>query len=167
VIDSYLLHGPSQRTGLIAADWDAWHAIEALHAGARTRLVGISNVSLEQLEELCRHARVRPHFVQNRCYAARSWDRRVRQFCAANGIVYQGFSLLTANQDVLTHPETARIARRHGRSVSQVVFRFAIDVGMVPLTGTTDPEHARADLEVFDFQLTPEEVARIENLAVR
>ena len=61
--------------------------------------------------------------------------------------------------------ELARIAGRHGRTAAQIVFRFALDVGMVPLTGTTDPEHMRADLEVFDFRLGPEEVQRIEGLA--
>jgi diketogulonate reductase-like aldo/keto reductase len=164
VIDSYVLHGPSQSSGLSAADWEAWRAMEALHQARRARLLGVSNVSLEQLRLLCEGARVRPRFVQNRCYAARGWDRNVRQYCAANGIAYQGFSLLTANPQVLAHPAVGRIARRHGRGPTQVVFRFALDAGMIPLTGTTDPEHARADLEVFDFRLEPDEVAQIEAL---
>jgi diketogulonate reductase-like aldo/keto reductase len=164
VIDSYLLHGPTQRTGLAAADWEAWRAMEAIHDSGRARLLGVSNVTLDQLQLLCRQARVRPRFVQNRCYAARGWDRTVREFCAANGLVYQGFSLLTANREALARPELARIAARHGRSVSQVVFRFALDVGMVPLTGTTNAEHMRADLEVFDFHLEPKEIERIEGL---
>ncbi len=90
----------------------------------------------------------------------------MRHFCTANGLAYQGFSLLTANRDVLAHPETARIARRHGRTVAQVVFRFALDVGMVPLTGTGDAGHMRADLDVFDFHLGPDEIERIEGLAL-
>ncbi len=61
--------------------------------------------------------------------------------------------------------ELARIAKRHGRTVSQIVFRFAVNAGMVPLTGTSDPAHMRADLEVFDFHLEPEEVKQIEALA--
>jgi diketogulonate reductase-like aldo/keto reductase len=164
-IDGYLLHGPSQRSGLAAADREAWRAMEAIHASGRARLLGVSNVSLEQLRLLCEQAQVRPRFVQNRCYAARGWDRDVREFCAANGIIYQGFSLLTANLDALRHPEIRRIAARHGRSVVQVVFRFALDVGMLPLTGTTDPAHMRDDLDVFDFRLEPAEVERIERLA--
>ena len=110
-------------------------------------------------------ARVRPRFVQNRCYAARGWDRDVRAYCAANGLVYQGFSLLTANRGVLTRPELTRIAARHGRTAAQVVFRFALDVGMVALTGTTDPDHMRDDLDVFDFRLEPGEVQSIESMA--
>jgi diketogulonate reductase-like aldo/keto reductase len=165
VIDSYLLHGPTRPDGLAEADWEAWGAMETIHDSGRARLLGISNVTLEQLQLLYQRARVRPRFVQNRCYAARGWDRRVREFCAANGLIYQGFSLLTANREALTRPELARIANRHGRSVSQIVFRFALDVGMVPLTGTSDPDHMRADLDIFDFRLEPEEVERIEELA--
>ena len=92
------------------------------------------------------------------------WDRSVREFCVANGLIYQGFSLLTANRAALAHSELIQIARHHGRTVSQVVFRFALEVGMVPLTGTTDAHHMREDLEVFDFRLEPEEVERIERL---
>ncbi len=164
-IDSYLLHGPSLRVGLADEDWEAWRAMETLHDHGQARLLGVSNVSLEQLELLYRQARVRPRFVQNRCYAAHGWDRRIRSFCVANGLIYQGFSLLTANRQAMAHPQLIRIAEHHGRSVAQIVFRFALDVGMIPLTGTTDSDHMRADLEVFDFRLSPEEVERIENLA--
>jgi diketogulonate reductase-like aldo/keto reductase len=164
VIDSYLLHGPSTRSGLAAADWEAWRAMETLHDGGRTRLLGVSNVSLDQLRGLCERARVLPRLVQNRCYASRGWDRDVRGFCAAHGLVYQGFSLLTANRDALTHPELVQIARRHGRTPAQVVFRFALDVGMIPLTGTTDAGHMRQDLDVFDLRLDATEVERIDHL---
>jgi len=163
-IDSYVLHGPSQRVGLGAADWEAWRAMEAIHDSGGARLLGVSNVSLEQLQRLCEGARVRPRFVQNRCFAVRGWDRQVREFCAANAIAYQGFSLLTANREALAHPEMARIAQRHGRTISQIVFRFALDVGMIFLTGTTNPDHMRADLDIFDFSLEPAEVERIERL---
>jgi diketogulonate reductase-like aldo/keto reductase len=164
LIDSFLLHGPTRPSGLAAADLEAWRAMEAIQESGRARLLGVSNVTLEQVQRLCRQARVLPRFVQNRCYAERGWDRDVRQFCAANGLVYQGFSLLTANRKTLTRPELAHIAERHGRTVSQIVFRFALDVGIVPLTGTTDVGHMRADLGVLDFGLDPEEVARIERL---
>jgi diketogulonate reductase-like aldo/keto reductase len=165
IIDSYLLHGPTQRSGLAAADWAAWRAMEALHDSGSARLLGVSNFTLEQLQRLGDRARVPPRFVQNRCYASRSWDRSIREFCGARGMVYQGFSLLTANRDLLAHPDMVRIACRHGWSVAQVVFRFALDAGMVPLTGTTDAVHMREDLEVFAFRLEPDEVERIERLA--
>jgi diketogulonate reductase-like aldo/keto reductase len=161
-IDSYVLHGPTLREGLVEADREAWHAMEAIHASGRARLLGISNVSVEQLDLLCREARVPPRFVQNRCYAALGWDREVRQFCAANGLFYQGFSLLTANRKVTASPVLTTIARRHARTVAQVVFRFALQVGMIPLTGTSSAGHMAEDLDVFNFDLDPREVERIE-----
>jgi diketogulonate reductase-like aldo/keto reductase len=167
VIDSYLLHGPSHQTGLAAADWEAWRAMEALHDSGRVRLLGISNVTFEQLELLCGRARVKPRFVQNRCYAVTGWDRRIREFCVTNDMIYQGFSLLTANRDALARPDLVQIARRHGRTVSQIVFRFALDAGMMPLTGTTSADHMRADLDVCNFRLEPDELVRIENIATR
>jgi len=163
-IDSYVLHGPSQRTGLGEADLAAWRAMETIHDSRRARLLGISNVTLEQLETLCGLARVQPRFVQNRCYAVQGWDRDVREFCTSRDIVYQGFSLLTANRAAMAHPVLAKIAAQHGRSAGQIVFRFALDLGMVPLTGTTSAEHMRADLDVFDFELAPAEVSQIESL---
>lgn len=163
-IDSYLLHGPTQREGLASDDWQAWQAMEELHDGSRVRLIGVSNFTLGQLQELCGAARVRPAFIQNRCYANRRWDRQIRHFCAANGVTYQGFSLLTANRLVAAHPEIQRLAQRYGRTESQIIFRFALDAGMIPLTGTTDPAHMEDDLKVFEFRLQPDEINRIENL---
>ncbi len=164
-IDSYVLHGPSQGRGLGAVDFEVWRTMEELHDSGKTRHVGLSNVALDQLQKLCGAARVRPSFVQNRCFARTGWDSRVREFCRANGIVYQGFSLLTANVRELQHPDFRRIVDRVQRTPAQVVFRFAIQAGILPLTGTTDPEHMREDLEVFTFSLSDDDVRRIETIA--
>ncbi|MFP6621560.1 MAG: aldo/keto reductase [Pirellulaceae bacterium] len=164
-IDSYLLHGPTRTTGLAAEDWAAWRAMESLHDRGQVRMLGISNVTLEQLRLLCADTRIRPTFVQNRCYAAQGWDRHVREFCKDQGLVYQGFSLLTANRKVLAGPDVAGIAIRYGCTIPQLVFRFALQVGMIPLTGTTSAEHMRGDLQVFHFELVAEDVARMEIVA--
>ena len=165
-IDSYVLHGPSRRTGLGSADWQAWRAMEAAQQAGLVRWLGVSNVALDQLVALCSEARVAPRFVQNRCFAVTAWDRAIREFCTANRIVYQGFSLLTANRQVLADPRLAQISARHGRTPCQVVFRFALEVGMLPLTGTTSAQHMREDLAALDFRLTPDEVAGIEAMAL-
>ena len=117
------------------------------------------------LQLLFQQSRIPPRFVQNLCYAAHGWDRGIRKFCAASGLVYLGFSLLAANRLAQACPEVAQKAKRHGRTVSQAVCRFALDVGLLPLTGTTDAGHMRLDLEVFNYHLKPEEVERIEVLA--
>ena len=80
---------------------------------------------------------------------------------------YQGFSRLTANRDALNSFALARIAECHGRTIEQIVFRFALDVGIIPLTGTSDTDHMREDLDVFDFRLQAKEVECIASLTVR
>lgn len=165
-IDSYVLHGPYGRWELEEADWEVWAALERLYEAGRVKMIGISNVQAIQLQLLCELANVKPMVVQNRCYAALGWDRAVRDICNAHDVVYQGFSLLTANRGVLHHPEVGAIAARCETEPAQVIFRFARHVGMLPLTGTTNPQRMKEDLEIDRVELTPEEIARIETIAV-
>ncbi len=164
-VDSYVLHGPASGYGWTRDDADAWAAMMRERDAGRTRLLGVSNVSLRHLQQMAASGGEMPGFVQNRCFASRGWDRDVRAFCAERKIVYQGFSLLTANPEVLQHRLVARLAARAGATAAQVVFRFALAVGMLPLTGTSDPVHMRQDLASGDVELAAEEVRAIESLA--
>jgi diketogulonate reductase-like aldo/keto reductase len=76
--------------------------------------------------------------------------------------VYQAFSLLTANAGALRSRAVADAAARTGRTAAQVVFAFALAVGMIPLTGTTSAAHMREDLAALELELTPAEVQAIE-----
>jgi diketogulonate reductase-like aldo/keto reductase len=163
-VDSYVLHGPYGAVRWGREDAECWAVMERLQRAKQARAIGVSNVTLEHLRELVERAEVAPAFVQNRCFARTGWDREVRALCRERGIVYQGFSLLTANDRELHAPEVRRIAERHGRTVPEVVFRFALAVGMLPLTGTTNEAHMRQALAAFDFELQPDEVAVIERL---
>jgi diketogulonate reductase-like aldo/keto reductase len=138
--------------------------MEALQREGRTRLIGVSNVSFRQLEELYRGATVKPAIVQNRCFTRPHADRDVRAFCQARGLLYQGFSLLTGSRGLLTHPTLAAIAAHAQRTPAQVVFRFALEVGLLALTGTTSRHHMDEDLDAFEFALEAAEVRAIERL---
>jgi diketogulonate reductase-like aldo/keto reductase len=116
-VDSYVLHGPESGRGWSAADREVWSAMERLHRERRARLLGVSNISRDQLVTLCGSATVTPALVQNRCYARTGWDQQVRRVCRDRGIVYQGFSLLTANQRELRGATAAAIARRLGATI--------------------------------------------------
>lgn len=162
-LDSLVLHGPSQREGLGRMDHEAWRAMEDVLASGKVRMLGASNMTAKQVHDLVAFANVKPVFVQNRCYARTGWDALVRAACDEHGIRYQGFSLLTANRQVMTHPRVADFARKYGKTPAQIVFRFARQIGMLPLTGTTDPVHMRQDLEIDDFALAADEVRAIEH----
>ena len=137
-LDSYVLHGPYYRGGLGAEDWEVWTAIESLYDAGRTKLIGISNVTAGQLALLCERARHKPMVVQNRCYAAFGWDQAVRDLCRTHRIIYQGFSLLTANREVFIDPSVRAMAQQYETGVAQIIFRFAMQSGMLLLTGTTN-----------------------------
>ena len=163
-LDSYLLHGPYSQPGLGNEDWEVWSAIEEFYKTGKVRFIGISNVNIVQLQLLTEKAEVKPMVVQNRCFANRVWDRAIRDFCKANQIAYEGFSLLTANPFVLQNPEVHEIASRLGRTPEQVIFRFSMQAGMTPHTGTTSEQHMKKDLQVTDFELKDDDVKLIETI---
>lgn len=165
-LDSYVLHAPFSRRGLGSADWEVWAAMEELYKSGKTKVIGVSNITAAQLALLCREARVKPMMVQNRCFAVMAWDRQVRETCQEHGIIYQGFSLLTANPDVLVAPEVRAIAARERVGPAQVIFRFAMQVGMLPLTGTTNQQHMTEDLAAERISLSVDEVQHIETIAL-
>jgi diketogulonate reductase-like aldo/keto reductase len=163
-VDSFVLHGPSSNYDWTEYDAEVWESMRRERDAGRTRLLGVSNVSLNHLEQLAAGSEL-PSFVQNRCFAVLGWDREVRHFCREHRITYQGFSLLTANLDVVRHPAVEKIATQANATQAQIIFAFARAIGIVPLTGTSDFEHMQQDLESLNLTLPPEAVQAIVCLA--
>jgi len=163
-LDSYVLHGPSSGYGWTYEDSEVWEAMRKERDAGRALLLGASNVSLAHLQQMEAAGHELPIFVQNRCFARFGWDRAMRAFCRERKIVYQGFSLLTANVEVLRHPIVAALAARLGATTPQIIFRFALGVGMLPLTGTSDATHMQQDLASSELSLPAEAIQAIEAL---
>src|SRR5678815_5446895 len=125
-VDSYVLHGPASGYGWTEHDAEVWAAMVKERDGGRTRMLGVSNVSLRHLDQMLASGAEAPAFVQNRCFARAGWDRDLRAFCREHRIVYQGFSLLTANIEVVRSRLVGEIAARLRATPAQVVFRFAL-----------------------------------------
>jgi diketogulonate reductase-like aldo/keto reductase len=164
-VDSYLLHGPYTSRGLCDADWEVWRAMEEIYKSGQAKAIGISNVNLDQLQILTEKSDIKPMAVQNRCYAIQGWNRTVREFCRENRIVYQGFSLLTANLMVMQDSRVQAIASRLRLTLPQVIFRYSIQAHMVPITGTTNEQHMKEDLHVLHVELTSDDVGLIDSIA--
>jgi len=164
-VDSFVLHGPASHSHWTTGDFETWQAMIRERDAGRTRLLGVSNISLAQLQQMARAHAEPPAFVQNRCYAIRGWDREVRAFCRERNIIYQGFSLLTANMEVVCHPHVAALAGRFNATPAQIIFAFSRQIGMLPLTGTTNAEHMKQDLDSRSLELPPEAVNAIETIA--
>jgi diketogulonate reductase-like aldo/keto reductase len=160
-----VLHGPSSRYDWTPGDFEAWQAMMRERDAGRAKLLGVSNMAISHLKQMAKAHAEAPAFVQNRCYARTGWDREVRAFCHDRNIIYQGFSLLTANVEVLRHPVVNKIAARLNATTIQVIFAFSRAVGMLPLTGTTDAAHMKEDLASLELTLQPDEISTIESLA--
>lgn len=164
-IDSFVLHGPSSNHDWTDDDTEVWEAMRQERTAGRTRLLGVSNVSLSHLQQMEAARTELPKFVQNRCYARLGWDRGVREFCRDHQMIYQGFSLLTANQELVNHPAIGELAATLGATPAQLIFSFARAVGMLPLTGTSSAEHMQQDLASRDMEIPEKAVAAIESAA--
>lgn len=163
-VDCYVLHGPSSGYEWTDEDAEVWAAMRKERDAGRTRLLGVSNVSFQHLEQMEASQTELPAFVQNRCFARLGWDREVRLFCNQRKIVYQGFSLLTANPEVLQHPPLIALATKLKATSAQVLFSFARAIGMLPLTGTSNAEHMKQDLASLHLALPPEVVQAMESI---
>ena len=164
-VDSFVLHGPSSGYDWTDADAEVWEAMRKERDAGRTRLLGVSNVSLQHLEQMESAHSELPAFVQNRCFARLGWDREVRTFCREYKITYQGFSLLTANPEVVQHPPLAAMAKETNATTPQLVFSFARAVGILPLTGTSSAGHMKEDLASLALTLPSELVRAMESMA--
>src|SRR5215468_7823364 len=163
-VDSFVLHGPASGYGWSDADAEVWEAMRAERDAGRTRLLGVSNVSLKHLQQMEAGRAEMPKFVQNRCFARFGWDRDVRKFCNERNIVYQGFSLLTANQEVVQHPAFVELSQKLNATPAQVAFAFARSIGMLPLTGACNPEHMKQDLASLALELPADIVKAVESM---
>jgi diketogulonate reductase-like aldo/keto reductase len=150
-VDALVLHSPLATTPQLR---EAWQAMERIVDADGARQLGISNChDLEYLQALHAVARIKPAIVQNRFHAPTGYDLGIRAFCRQHGLVYQSFWTLTANPQLLAHPLITALAARHRRSPAQILFRYLVQDGAVPLTGTTSALHMREDLAIFEFEL--------------
>jgi len=161
-IDALLLHSPLREP---SAQRVAWRAFETLADAGQVGLLGISNCyEPARLAQLWRDARIKPAIVQNRFYAQTGYDREIRAFCRANGLVYQSFWTLSANPALLNSATVLGLAAAYDCSPAQILFRWLIQNDVVPLTGTTSTTHLRQSLDVLAFELETQDCTAIAAL---
>ena len=164
-IDSLVLHGP-ERTH--EATMEVYRECEKFVDEGRAKQLGISNLyDLNRLKRLYDEARHKPAVVQNRFHKETNVDHEIRRFCREKSIYYQSFWTLTgrscsaktmsiasfrlANPQILTNPLVEQLARdRHG-TPAQIFFRFLLDIGLTPLTGTTSDQHMKEDIQALNW----------------
>lgn len=162
-IDSYVMHSP-MRT--FEETLTVWKIFEELVKKGQVKQIGISNIySLEDLMKIFKLAEIKPAVIQNRFYYQSNFDKGIRKFCLENGIIYQSFWTLSANDYIINTGFVDILAREKKVTHEQIFFKFVMQLGIVPLTGTTSEKHMKQDLEVLEMDdLTEKEMEVINSL---
>lgn len=157
-LDLYLIHQPY---GDVFAQW---RAMEAAHTDGRLRAIGVSNFHPDRLLDLELHSEVVPAVNQIECHPF--FQRAdVQAFHDSRGVVTESWGPLAEGRNGLfTDPVLAQIGEAHGKSVAQVVLRWLVQRGVVVIPKTVRPERMAENLDVFDVELSDDEMARIAAL---
>ena len=164
-LDLYLIHWP--RTDDLTAEWrqldrDTWRALEELYRAGRVRAIGVSNFLPHHLRSLMKTAEVMPMVNQIEFHPGYPQTYTV-EFCKAHGILPEAWSPLGRTR-VLQDERLAGIAAKYGKSVAQLCVRFALQCGVAPLPKSSSPARMQANLDVFDFVISDEDMDRILTL---
>ena len=164
-LDLYLIHWPCVEK--LRPDWaevngDTWRAFEEAQRAGKLRAVGVSNFQEKHLRALFDVCSIRPAVNQIEFHPGYTQPETVR-FTQEHGMVAEAWSPLGSGA-VLKAPVLGEIAAKYGKSPAQVCVRFALEHGVLPLPKSTDPARMAANLDVFDFELSAEDRARLTNL---
>lgn len=156
-LDLYLIHWPVQ-----GKYKKAWSALEALYAEGKVKAIGVSNFQIHHLKDLMEDARIKPAVNQVELHPRMS-QQELRDYCKEQGIQIEAWSPLMQGQ-LLDEPLLQEIAAKHGKSVAQVILRWDLQHGIVTIPKSTKEHRIRENADVFEFKLTPEDMARIDGL---
>jgi 2,5-diketo-D-gluconate reductase A len=159
-IDLLLIHWPLPEQDRYV---DAWRGMVKLLEDGKVRAIGVSNFKPSHLDRLIEATGIAPHVNQ---LQLNPWITREaeRAYNAAHGIVTESWGPIARGSELLDEQAIADIARRHSRTPAQVVLRWHVQLGCVPIPKTSNPERMAQNIDVFDFELSPKEMASMSAL---
>ena len=159
-VDIMLLHHPG------ANDVKAYKAMEKFHAEGKIKSLGLSCFYVKELSDFLPQVSVKPVLVQNEIHPYYQ-DTEVVDFIHKNDIVVQAWYPLGGRgfqQELLNDAVLADIAKTHGKSIVQVILRWHWQRNVVAIPGSSNPAHIAENHDIFDFELSAEEMSRIASL---
>lgn len=159
-IDMMLLHHPGKN------DVETYKTIERYISEGKIRSVGLSNWYIEELGYFLPQVNIKPALIQNEIHPYYQ-EIEVVEFIQSLGIAVQGWYPLGGrgfNKELLAEPVLAEIAANHGKSIVQVILRWNLQRNVIVIPGSSNPTHIKENTEIFDFELTPEEMNKIKSL---
>lgn len=157
-IDLLLIHQPAGN--YIAG----YRLMEQAYKAGKVRAIGLSNFNEEQIREILSVCEVRPAVLQTEIHPY-SQEKGLKEFLSKEDIVIQAwYPLGHGDAALLQEPVFAKLAEKYGKSNAQIILRWHIQAGNVVIPGSKNPEHIRANFDLFDFELTAEEMQEVQKL---
>lgn len=156
-LDLYLIHWPVE-----GKFKEAWRALETLYKAGRVKAIGVSNFQMHHLKELMKDAEIKP-MVNQVEYHPRLTQVELIAFCKKHDIQLEAWSPLMQGQ-LLEHKELQEIAKRHGKSVAQIIIRWDLQNGVVTIPKSIKAHRIAENADVFDFELSLEDMQLISSL---
>ncbi len=158
-VDLYLIHWPVPTEDRFV---ETWRAFERIHDEDRARTIGVSNFRVEDLERLEAETETLPTVNQIELHP-RFQQAELRAWHAEHRVATEAWSPL-AQGDLLDEPTIVRIAERHGKTPAQAILRWHLQLGNVVIPKSVTPERIRENIEIFDFELSDEDMDAIGQL---
>lgn len=160
-VDLYLIHWPMPARGLYV---ETWKELIKLQSEGFIKSIGVSNFNIEHLEELKKHTSVLPAINQVELHPYFQ-QRELREYCQANSIRVESWSPIGGStSDLLKNDRLQELATKYGKSPAQVVIRWHLQHGLVVIPKSTNQSRIQENIDVFDFELSPEDMALIDSL---
>jgi diketogulonate reductase-like aldo/keto reductase len=161
-LDLYLIHWPGHDEKLRQ---ESWKALSELLSSGKSKSIGVSNFSQEQIEQLAQANEQKPAVNQIEFHPfIYKRQKPTLDYCVKQGIVVEAYSPLAQAQQ-MKNEVIAGIAELHKKSVAQVMLRWAIQHGTVPIPRSSNPERIAQNLDVFDFKLSESDMEAMNNLS--
>lgn len=164
-LDLYLIHWPNPlkyRDRWQDANAGSWKAMEELYAAGRIRAIGISNFRVHHIEALLETATVAPMVNQIRLCPGDTQAELVT-YCHSHQMLLEAYSPLGTGK-IFDVPELKEMAQKYGKTVAQIAIRWSLQKGYLPLPKSVTPDYIRQNIDVFDFELSDEDVQTITDL---
>lgn len=156
-VDLLLLHFP-----VSGVRGKAWKELEDIQAEGKAKSIGVSNYTVRHLKQLLKNCKIKPAVNQVELHVFLQQPELVA-FCRENDILVEAYSPL-AHGKGLDDPVLSEIAKKHGKTTAQIMIRWCLDIGTVPLPKSKSPDRVKQNIDVFDFKLDASDMERIKGL---
>ncbi len=154
-VDVYLLHWP------VPDHWiKSWKVLEELYKKGKCKSIGVCNCNIHHLEELKKYADIMPMINEFECHPLFT-QNELREYCKNNNIQVMAYTSTARMDSRFNNTCLGSIAKKYGKTVTQIILRWHLQIGNIPIVNSTKPNHIKDNANIYDFELTEEEVCKI------